>query len=188
MRMLPIFPATHAGGTARSSLALLAVLAVLLAACTPKPTPYQPLGKKGGYEETRLKENVYRISFRGNRYTRETAVIDYLYLRSAELTRDAGFSHFVIVQDYGKTQGAVAPRSGFSIGLGFSSGIRRRSAFGVGGHLPFSPGYGTVVDYHLGVLVIRMMNAEEAKEEKDVLDVDFLLKSIHEKFAKKPAK
>ncbi len=188
MRMLHNFLATNASSTARLLLALLALLAVLLAACTPKPTPYQPLGKKGGYEETRLKENVYRVSFRANRYTRETAVIDYIYLRCAELTRDADFSHFVIVQDYGKTQGAVVPRSGFSIGLGFSSGIRRSSAFGVGGHLPFSPGYGTVVDYHLGVLVIRMMNADEAKKEKDALDVEFLLKSIHEKFAKIPAK
>lgn len=187
MKTLHISLATNASGTVRLSLALFAAFAVLLAACTPKPTPYQPLGKKGGYEETRLKENVYRVSFRGNRYTRETAVLDYLYLRSAELTRNAGFSHFVIVQDYGKTQGALAPRGGFSIGLGFSSGIRR-SAWGVGGHLPVSPAYGTVVDYHLGVLVIRMMNAEAAKKEKDVLDVEFLLKSIHEKFAKKPAK
>lgn len=186
MRKLHNILAANASNTARLSLALLAALAILLAACTPKPTPYQPLGKKGGYEETRLKKNVYRVSFRGNRYTLETAVIDYLYLRSAELTREAGFSHFVIAQDYGKTQQGVAPRSGFSIGLGFSSGIRR-SAFGVGGHFPVSPAYGTVVDYHLGVLVIRMMNAEEAEKEKDVLDVEFLLKSIHEKFAKNPA-
>ena len=164
---------------------VVAMLTLSTAACTPMPTPYQPLDKKGGYEETRLQENVYRVSFKGNRYTLETAVLDYMYLRSAELTREAGYSHFVILQDYGKTQGAPAPRSQFSVGLGFSSGIRR-STWGVGAGLPISQGYGTVVDYHLGVFVIRMLRAEEAGKEPDALEAGFLLKSLNEKIRTAP--
>jgi hypothetical protein len=166
--------------SAISRAALLFGLALVLAGCTPKPTPYQPVDKKGGYEETRLKENVYRVSFRGNRYTPETRMLDYIYLRCAELTREAGYSHFLVLQDYGKTQGRAAPRSHVSVGFGFSSGIRR-SAWGVGAGLPLSPGYGTVVDYHLGEFVIRMINAEDAAKETDALEADFLLKSINEK-------
>lgn len=161
-------------------LVLMFCLALLLAGCTPKPTPYQPVDKKGGYEETRLKENVYRVSFRGNRYTPETRMLDYIYLRCAELTRDAGYSHFLVLQDYGKTQGRNAPQSHVSVGFGFFSGIRR-SAWGVGAGLPLSGGYNTVVDYHLGEFVIRMINAEEAAKEPDALEADFLLKSINEK-------
>lgn len=158
-------------------------LVVLLAACTPKPTPYQPLGKKGGYEETRIKENTFRVSFKGNRSTLETVVLDYLYLRCAELTRDAGYSHFVILQDYGKTQGKEGSRGGFSLGLGFSSGFRR-SGWGLGAGVPLGSGYSSVVDYRLGVFVIRMLQAKEVAKEPDALEADFLLKSIHEKIGK----
>ena len=157
-------------------------LALFAAGCTPTATPYQPLDKKGGYEETRLKENVYRVSFKGNRYTPETRMLDFLYLRSAELTRDAGYSHFLVVQDYGKTQGRSVPRSQLSVGFGFSSGIRQ-SAWGVGAGLPLSQDYNTVVEYHLGGFVIRMLNAKDAAQEPDALEADFLLKSINEKIS-----
>ena len=181
---LPPITSSSPGHTFRTQY-VIAALILLAAACTPMPTPYQRLDKKGGYEETRLQENVYRVSFKGNRYTQETAVLDYLYLRSAELTRDAGFTHFVILQDYGKTQGAPAARSHFSIGLGFSSGIRR-SAWGVGAGLPVSQGYGTVVDYHLGIFVIRMLQAVKVGKEPDALEAEFLLKSLNEKIRTAP--
>lgn len=158
-------------------------LVFVLAACTPKPTPYQPLDKNGGYEETRLKEKVYRVSFKGNRYTDETAVLDYLYLRSAELTRDAGYTHFLISQDYGKTQATSAPRSQISIGMGFSSGIRR-TGLGVGAGFPLSQGTHTTVNYHLGVFVIHLLSAGEAAQQPDALEADFLLKSINDKISK----
>ena len=163
-------------------------LVFALAACTPKPTPYQPLDKNGGYEETRLKEKVYRVSFKGNRYTNETAVLDYLYLRCAELTRDAGYTHFLIYQDYGKTQATESPRGQFSIGMGFSSGIRR-TGLGLGAGFPLSQDYRTTVNYHLGVFVIRLLSTEEAALQPDVLEADYLLKSINEKIgqAAKPA-
>ena len=164
------------------------VLVFVIAACTPKPTPYQPLAKNGGYEETRLKEKVYRVSFKGNRYTDETAVLDYLYLRCAELTRDAGYTHFLLSQDYGKIQATASPRSQFSIGMGFSSGIRR-TGLGVGAGFPLSQDYRTTVNYHLGVFVIHLLSAEEAAQQPDALEADYLLKSINEKIRKaaKPA-
>ncbi|MCZ6644745.1 MAG: hypothetical protein O7B79_00755 [SAR324 cluster bacterium] len=162
-------------------LGLLLLAIALLSACTPEPTPYQPLGEQGGYEETRLQKNVYRVSFKANPYTSETDVLDYLYLRSAELTRQAGFSHFLIVQDVGKTQ--ARPRTGtrFSLGLGFGRGIRG-GHFGAGALLPLHSGYdGVTVQYRLGVFVFRMLSPEEAKTEPEALEIDFLMKSIHEK-------
>jgi hypothetical protein len=104
------------------------------------------------------------------------------------LSRDAGFTHFLISQDYGKTQATSAPRAHLSIGMGFSSGIRR-TGYGVGAGFPLSQNYQTTVNYHLGVFVIRLLSAEEAAQQPDALEAAFLLKSINEKIRKaaKPA-
>jgi len=89
--------------------ASLVLCAGALAACTPpQPTPYQPLPAEarslGGYEETRLQGDVYRVSFRGNRYSPEEDVVDKLYLRCAELTLAAGYSHFEVTESFGSFQ------------------------------------------------------------------------------------
>ena len=167
--------------TAHFPAALL--LAGLLASCTVQPTPYQPLGEEGGYEETRLQKDRYRVSFKANRQTPETDVVDYLYLRSAQLTKEAGFTHYVVLQDFGKTQTRLEPRAQVGIGLGFH-GAGRSSLLGFGFGAPIAPTeYQSVVNYRLGVFVIRMMDAEAAKGEEDALDADFLIESISKKLA-----
>ena len=158
-----------------------AAVFLAVAACTPRPTPYQPLGESGGFEETRLQENVFRVSFKANRYTSETVVLDYLFLRSAELTRQEGYSHFVIAQDWGKTQTSGRPRSRVGVGLGFASG-RPSSFWGFGAGIPVgSPDYGGTISYHLGVFVIRMLKGPAAEQEKEALEAEFMLRSIREK-------
>ena len=159
------------------------LLAGLLAACTVQPTPYQPLGEEGGYEETRLQPDRYRVSFKANRQTPETDVVDYLYLRCAQLTKEAGFTHYLVLQDFGKTQTRLEPRARVGIGLGFHS-AGRGSLLGFGFGAPITPtAYQSVVNYRLGVFVIRMMDAQAAQGEPDALDADFLIESISKKLA-----
>ncbi len=75
--------------------AFLSVLATLfLTACA---TTYQPQSFSGGFSETQLDKNVFRVSFRGNGYTDRERAEDFALLRSAELTLKNGFTHFVIV-------------------------------------------------------------------------------------------
>jgi hypothetical protein len=162
----------------------LAALAAL-AACTLQPTPYQPLGEAGGYEEARLQPQVYRVSFRGNRATPETTVLDFLYLRCAELTEQAGFTQFAIQEDFGRTQASMrpGPQSSVGVGLGFGS---PRSFWSMGFGAPLAePDYQFAVDYHLGVFVIRMLSDAEAKgAQGPVYDAAYL---IHSLAAKKEA-
>ena len=162
-------------------LILLIGCLISLMACSPVPTPYQPKLEDYGYEETRLQKNMYRISFKANQYTNETDILDYLYLRSAELTRDSGYSHFVVVQDFGKTQLEGEPRPRFSIGMGFTTGTRR-SRWGAGFTAPLWQSENqTIVSYHLGMFFIRMLTPEEAKNEKEAMEINFLLDSIQKK-------
>ena len=75
----------------------LAVAAAFLAlaACTT-PTPFQPAANPGGpgYTDQRLAENRFRVTFTGNSATRRDQVENFLLLRSAEVTRDAGYQWF----------------------------------------------------------------------------------------------
>ncbi len=77
-------------------LAVLAPVAVtLLTACA---TTYQPMGFTGGYEDTRLDENVFSIYFAGNGFTGRQRAQDFAFLRAAELTLNYGYEYFVILE------------------------------------------------------------------------------------------
>jgi hypothetical protein len=60
------------------------------------PTPYQPAdaAHRNGYSDQRLADNRIRVSFSGNSATRREQVEDYLLLRAAETTREAGYAWF----------------------------------------------------------------------------------------------
>jgi len=60
-------------------------------------TKYQPKSFTGGYSETRLGEDRFRVSFHGNAYVSRDFVLNGLLYRCAELTRIHGYEHFVIV-------------------------------------------------------------------------------------------
>ena len=63
---------------------LLSVLAIalVLSACA---TTYQSESFSGGFSETQLDKNVFRVSFQGNGYTRAERAEEMALLRSAEL-------------------------------------------------------------------------------------------------------
>jgi len=161
----------------------LFLLLISVGACTLDPTPYQPRKDDYGYEETRLQPNTYRVSFKANRATPETDVMDFLFLRSAELTRAAGFTHFIIQQDFGKTQVEIQNAPRLSIGMGFISG-GPRSYWGTGLATPLGGSETTTsVRYHLGVFIIRMLSATEAARIPEALEIGFLIDSVREKIA-----
>ena len=82
----------------RTSLA--ALVAGLLAACAAgMPTPYQPLQPDGGFNEQKIENNRYRITFVGNTLTPREDVENYLLFRIAELTLSQGYDYFVLSKD-----------------------------------------------------------------------------------------
>ena len=76
------------------NMALIAAI-VTLAGCA---TAYQQKGFSGGFDETQLDTNVWRVSFRGNGYTKGERAEDFALLRSAELTLANGFTHFAFAE------------------------------------------------------------------------------------------
>lgn len=74
----------------------LCALALLLTGCA---TQYQKKGFTGGFSETQMSENVFRVYFRGNGYTRDERAEDFTLLRSAELAQEHGFQYFIVVDE-----------------------------------------------------------------------------------------
>lgn len=81
-------------------------------------TNYQAQSFSGGFTETQLDKNVFRITFKGNGYTRSERVEDFALLRSAEITLQNGFSHFAIVDSRQSTDYGVitTPTQSYSTG------------------------------------------------------------------------
>jgi len=85
------------------STAVIAAAGLTLLGACATPTPYAPANPastsryKPGYTETRLEENRYRLSFAGNDITPRETVENYMLYRAAELTLDAGYDWFEVV-------------------------------------------------------------------------------------------
>jgi hypothetical protein len=97
-----------------AALATALVLAAGLSGCV-SPTPYQPAVRgglsSGGYSETRIEPNRWRVNFSGNTMTSRETVEGYLLFRAAELTLQNGDDWFAIVDRHtdDKTRTYVQP-------------------------------------------------------------------------------
>lgn len=95
---------------------IIASIAATLVACSS--TPYQPQSFRGGFSESQLDKNVFRVTFQGNAYTSIEAAQEMTLLRCAELTQRNGFTHFAIAEGYGRTDpdmGMVKSRTASTI-------------------------------------------------------------------------
>lgn len=70
------------------------LVSVMFASIVGCASPYQSYGFAGGFKETQLDTNVWRVFFEGNGYTKGDRAEDFAMLRSAELTLANGFTHF----------------------------------------------------------------------------------------------
>jgi len=83
-----------------TALAVAIGLALSLGACQTA-TPYQPLTKgsatAGGFTDQRLDDNHFNVTFTGNTVTSRETVETYLLYRAAQLTVQAGYDWFEMV-------------------------------------------------------------------------------------------
>jgi hypothetical protein len=122
-----------------------AALVLGLSACETA-TPYQALNPNaayaGGYRDTRLDSNHWRVTFAGNSMTSRDTVERYLLYRAAELTTTQGFDWFEETQQATdrKTDVYVDPYySSWSYGYGWRPAWRFRRAYG--GWATWGPGW-----------------------------------------------
>ncbi|MGO8763261.1 MAG: CC0125/CC1285 family lipoprotein [Desulfobaccales bacterium] len=79
----------------------LYIVLLLLAGCA---TSYQSKSLMGGYSDTQLAPDVFRVYFKGNAYTSNERAQDLVLLRAAELSLQHGFKYFTIVDESSSTK------------------------------------------------------------------------------------
>lgn len=84
------------GSAQRTAAVLVAVGVTILAGCF-QTTPYQPDGLGGGYSSSQVDASTMRVSFRSNARTPQRTVELYMLYRCAQVTRDAGYGYFVLL-------------------------------------------------------------------------------------------
>jgi hypothetical protein len=90
-------------------MAALICLGCAAAGCSTK---YQEMGFSGGVTAQPVMTDVYRILARGNGYTANSTVQDFVLLKAAETTLGAGGTHFLVMNEsnqstVGQTPGTV---------------------------------------------------------------------------------
>ncbi len=84
----------------RHCAALVALLSLFIAGCA---TTYGPVGFGGGFSDTVLQSDVFRVSFRGNGFTSEERVADFALLRAADLAIYKEYPYFIVVDEKGSS-------------------------------------------------------------------------------------
>jgi hypothetical protein len=157
---------------------LFTILLGLLAACV---TPYQPSGFTGGYNQTQLDTNVFKVSFRGNGYTSSHRVNDFSLLRCAELCKENGFAVFIITDNENKVTSSEyttpsSTTSNYTVNTyGNSTNVTGRS---------YTSG-GTETIHKAGsdnIIICFKEKPNQISESTIIYNADFIIKSIKRKY------
>ncbi len=82
-------------------LICLLVLATMVSGCA---TTYHRQTWTGGYSDTKIQDDIFRVEFAGNAYVSRGKVEDFALLRCAEVTLENGYKYFVILDAKSETQ------------------------------------------------------------------------------------
>jgi hypothetical protein len=176
----------------RSRAAAAAVSAALvLGACAQTPL-YKPQtsNSSSGYAEQQLDRNNYRVTFSGKRSSSREMVEDGLMLRAAEVTRQAGYSHFTV--DERDTQqehrGGYAYGPGWGWGGGWGWGRGRYGRYGL-----YDPWYDMGFYYdayrnerYVASANISMLTPDEARGVPNAISADEVIANLRDKVAPPP--
>lgn len=160
-------------------LALLSVAVV----CPGCATPYQPVGFTGGFSETQLAPDVFRIAFAGNGYTSGERAQDFAMLRAADLCVEHGFKCFAIVDESSSTRVSTFTTPGSAQTTGSVSIYGNGSGNYYGnyyGQTTYTPPQTYFIHKPRQSLLIQCFN--EKPEGVYTFDVGFLQQSIRGKY------
>lgn len=141
-------------------------------------TSYQQKGFTGGYSETQLAPDVFRVNFQGNGYTSAERAQDFALLRAAELSLERGFKYFALLDEASsnKLSTFTTPGSAYTTGSAYGSGNYATYS----GHTTYTPGQTFLISKpHTGVLVRGFTNK---LDDIYTFDAEFLRQSLKRKY------
>jgi hypothetical protein len=176
----------------RNAITTSAVALLLLGGCATS-TPYASNAEKTyGYGDQQIEDNRWMVSFSGNSLTDRQTVETYLLYRAAELTSQAGFDYFRVVQRdtdsesrFLSTGRHFSPYySGFYPSYGFFGhhGFHRPHHFGGFGHGRYGYGFGAsdlreITRYEANAEII-MGRGQKPPDDPAYFDADGVLTNL----------
>lgn len=162
---------------------LLTLSSILL--CTGCATGYRPGDFFGGYSDTQLAPDVFRVHFGGNGYTSQERAQDFAMLRAAELTLHHNFTCFSIARDHNYnnvstwTTPGYANTSATATGNGFGG-------FNIEANTIYTPPLTQVFYKPQSDILIKTFKIKP--DATPTFDAFFLQQSLREKYSIKPPK
>jgi hypothetical protein len=150
---------------------------LILAICASCATRYQSDGLTGGFTEVRLAADQWRISFRGNAYTRPERTHDFALLRGAELCLSNGYPHLVVLNAQERTRTFTTPSTSKT------SGEIRTTGYG---RAKFDATTRTTggITHHFPTAGLHILGLSEPREGS--LDASYLRDSLRATYKLKP--
>jgi hypothetical protein len=157
------------------SFIAVALLVPLMTGCA---TGYQNSGFTGGFEDTQLAPDVFRVSFSGNAFTSSDRVQDFALLRAAELTLANNAQYFTVITSADQSRIATHVTSGSS----HTSGTV--STYGNTGYYSGTTTYSApqVQTYYKPGVGIMIRTFQTKPEDGVVFDANFIINSIRTKY------
>jgi len=158
-----------------STALLCASLVLLSSGCA---TSYHSSGFTGGYTDTQLAPDVFRVVFRGNAYAHAERVQDFALLRASELVIQHGFGYFAIIDENNSSTPFTINTPGQSYTTGSGSVVGNSIEYS--GQTTYYPGQTyTLYKSKTGLLIKAFVTKPEGIF---AFDAAFLQQSVTQKY------
>jgi hypothetical protein len=148
---------------------MVACVALLAARCsTPSDFRPRPPGGAVGYNELQLTDNQYRVSFSGSPDTTRDQAENYLLQRAAEITLQAGYTHFVLTSRDVERNAYYQP--GYPVGSSLY--------YPYGGYWSNDYWTGNAWSTYSAYAEITMLKTDEASNNPEAIDAFRLLRRL----------
>ncbi len=141
-------------------------------------TSYQSTGLTGGFSETQLAPDVFRVNFRGNGYTSGERAQDFALLRAADLCSQHNFAYFAVLNENSSTSTSAVTTPGYAYTTGSVYAYGNSATYS--GQTYYSPGQTHLIHRPRAGLMIRGFQTKP--DGIYTFDVDFLQKSLKQKY------
>ena len=141
-------------------------------------TSYQSTSFTGGYSETQLAPDVFRVYFRGNGYTSGERAEDFAMLRAADLCLQHGFAFFALLNESSSTSTSAVATPGYAYTTGSAYGYGNSATYS--GQTFYSPGQTILIHKPRAGLLIRGFQTKP--DGIYTFDAAFLQQSLQQKY------
>jgi len=151
------------------------VLSIIISGCA---TPYASKGLIGGYSDTQLAPDVFRVYFRGNGYTSAERAQDFAMLRATDDCLQHGFKYFALIDENSTQSTSVVNTSGSAYTTGTAYGYGNMATYS--GVTSYTPGETYIIHKPHETILIQCYQIKPPG--KYTYDAEFLQKSIKQKY------